>query len=181
MGQLDGPIIIFFNSPIKGTKQEGTMSDLKEVPTQQEGLRLPTYQSHKQVRGGKITGIERATLAGTAGEGIRVLVFGEAGGQRHKVSDSWFEKHKPERGGYFVQYENGYESYSPAEAFELGNSRLEMTVSELKASMDIQAAIDGMTFKGAEISLNHAMEAVVRRKEAVMMNTSFFSDNKEGT
>ncbi len=36
------------------------------------------------------------------------------------VSSDYMSKHKPEPGGYYVKYEDGYESYSPAEAFESG-------------------------------------------------------------
>lgn len=32
----------------------------------------------------------------------------------------WANKHNPLVGGYYVRYEDGYESYSPAEAFESG-------------------------------------------------------------
>jgi hypothetical protein len=34
------------------------------------------------------------------------------------VSESYLLKHTPAPGGYYVRYEDGYESYSPAEAFE---------------------------------------------------------------
>jgi hypothetical protein len=33
-------------------------------------------------------------------------------------------KHSPEAGGYYVQYKDGYTSFSPAEAFEEGYTRL---------------------------------------------------------
>ena len=36
------------------------------------------------------------------------------------MSGLWMERHQPEVGGYFVRYKDGYESYSPAEAFEEG-------------------------------------------------------------
>jgi hypothetical protein len=41
------------------------------------------------------------------------------------VDDEWYCKHKPQPGGYYVRYEDGYTSYSPAEAFEAGYSELE--------------------------------------------------------
>lgn len=37
-----------------------------------------------------------------------------------EVSAEWVEKHQPQVGGYFVQYADGYQSYSPAKAFEEG-------------------------------------------------------------
>ena len=38
------------------------------------------------------------------------------------ASDEYMLKNKPEVGGYYVKYEDGYESYSPAEPFEKGYS-----------------------------------------------------------
>lgn len=38
-----------------------------------------------------------------------------------KVDFTWHDKHKPQVGGYFVLYPDGYQSYSPAEPFEAGN------------------------------------------------------------
>lgn len=35
-----------------------------------------------------------------------------------EVRTSYYEKHKPEVDGYYVRYVDGYESFSPAEAFE---------------------------------------------------------------
>ena len=40
------------------------------------------------------------------------------------VSAEWFRKHKPEVGGYYVVYEDGYKSFSPAISFENGYSPL---------------------------------------------------------
>ena len=38
-----------------------------------------------------------------------------------KVSHyGYYEKHRPEPGGYYVVYDDGYKSYSPAKAFEDG-------------------------------------------------------------
>ena len=34
--------------------------------------------------------------------------------------EEWLDKHNPEVGGYYVVYEDGYKSFSPAKAFEEG-------------------------------------------------------------
>ena len=39
--------------------------------------------------------------------------------------DGFVQKHNPQSGGYYVRYEDGYESYSPAEAFESGYTPIE--------------------------------------------------------
>lgn len=36
------------------------------------------------------------------------------------VEKDWFQKHSPEKGGYYVVYQGGYASYSPAADFESG-------------------------------------------------------------
>lgn len=41
------------------------------------------------------------------------------------VRAEWVIKFKPAVGGYYVQYADGYASYSPAEAFEEGYTRME--------------------------------------------------------
>jgi hypothetical protein len=70
------------------------------------------YQCHKRVRAGKIRGIEHRPAAG-------VVIHLEDGSLIAQTS-SWYSKHLPSRGGYLVAYEDGYTSFSPAEAFEAG-------------------------------------------------------------
>jgi hypothetical protein len=41
-----------------------------------------------------------------------------------KVSKEYVEKHNPQAGGYYVVYKDGYKSFSPAEAFEEGYTKL---------------------------------------------------------
>lgn len=80
-------------------------------------VELPQYKCHKVVRAAKITDLR--------GNGTEApdLVLGEIGGIVALLPD-WYEKHKPHVGGYYVLYEDGYKSFSPAEAFEGGYTRL---------------------------------------------------------
>jgi hypothetical protein len=88
---------------------------------------LTKYKSHKEVHAAKITQITE-----TKGEDPNALgawlVFGELAKHDEFVGEhvkaGWLEKHKPEVGGYFVRYEGGYTSYSPAAAFEGGYTAL---------------------------------------------------------
>lgn len=41
------------------------------------------------------------------------------------VGENYMKKHKPYVGGYFVVYEDGYHSFSPAEPFENGYKLIE--------------------------------------------------------
>jgi hypothetical protein len=81
------------------------------------GVELPLYQCHKKVRAAKITGIAPSTSDST------LLKLEEVGGTV-TVPLEWATKHKPQIGGYYVQYADGYISYSPAKAFEEGYTNL---------------------------------------------------------
>jgi len=76
---------------------------------------MPRYKCHKEVWALKIANIK------SDGEGCTALILPEdARYAVFKVSADYMEKHKPEVGGYYVVYKDGYLSYSPAEAFEEG-------------------------------------------------------------
>lgn len=49
----------------------------------------------------------------------------EDGYEPFEVSGEYLVKHKPTVGGYWVLYADGYQSFSPAQAFEEGYSRIE--------------------------------------------------------
>lgn len=82
---------------------------------------LPKYQSHKKVWALKIKSIvkdgegeDRET------DGSAMITPFEDYYAPFKVDWQYMSKHKPEVGGYFVVYEDGYRSFSPAKAFEDG-------------------------------------------------------------
>lgn len=77
---------------------------------------LPRYRCHKEVQAAKITRVEALH--------VPHLVL-DVGRDPVGVDPSWLEKHKPEVGGYYVRYEDGYTSYSPAEVFEKGYALIE--------------------------------------------------------
>ena len=76
---------------------------------------LPRYRSHKEVNAAKIDVITPNDNGSTS------LVCGTA---TISVSREYVDKHGPQVGGYYVLYEDGYESWSPAEAFESGYTRI---------------------------------------------------------
>ena len=81
---------------------------------------LPKYKCHKIVHAAKITEIESHE---SNGFGSHTMIFGEVGMEQF-LTDVWKEKHNPQVGGYFVIYEDNYISYSPAEAFEAGYTKI---------------------------------------------------------
>jgi hypothetical protein len=80
---------------------------------------MPQYRCHKKVWALKI-GELREPVAGDPIEMHSVLVPADALYAAFGLTGEYMAKHKPQAGGYWVQYEDGYESYSPAKAFEEG-------------------------------------------------------------
>lgn len=86
------------------------MIDSDEQGVQRE---MPKYKCHKEVWAIKISGI-------TDMFGKDCILPSEKGYGPIPVSREYMEKHKPQAGGYYVVYSDGYKSYSPADAFESG-------------------------------------------------------------
>ena len=88
---------------------------------------LAQYRSHKVVRAGKILSL---TPPGEIDSGHWVLqvVQGSEEGAKAveiKVKKDVFARSIPEPGAYFVVYADGYQSWSPAAAFEEGYNRIQ--------------------------------------------------------
>lgn len=82
---------------------------------------MPQYKSHKTVWALKIADVLDPTVDGNESDGTRILVPAESGRYApFRVPRDYVTKHNPTPGGYYVQYEDGYASFSPAEAFESG-------------------------------------------------------------
>lgn len=86
------------------------------MSTEQE---LPKYQSHKQVWALKI---KEVMCHAAKPEGA--IIPEDRGYAPIAVSKEYLEKHNPQPGGYFVVYQDGYRSFSPADAFESGYTRV---------------------------------------------------------
>ncbi len=98
-------------------------------------LKLPQYQCHKKVRAGKIIYM-RANGDGTHTLDLvypRFYKGSEAVATEVEVPASYMSQHAPEIGGWFVVYEDGYQSYSPAKAFEVSYTLIVDKQSEVKA------------------------------------------------
>lgn len=86
-----------------------------------EQRHLPKYRCHKEVRAARIDRMAHNTVGSN-------IILGLSCGATRTVSHDWFKKHAPAHGGYFVEYEDGYTSYSPAGAFESGYTLIEAEV-----------------------------------------------------
>ena len=74
-------------------------------------VKLKKWKCHKTVHAGKIVGLKY--------DGLFVNLELDDG-QIVAVDTEWANKHDVEDNGYYVVYEDGYASWSPAEPFEEG-------------------------------------------------------------
>lgn len=96
------------------------------TPDDQTGaaVEMPRYQSHKKVWALKIKSIGADPSAPQGSFGSCIFTPEEDGYAPVKLDAAYVDKHKPEVGGYYVVYPDGYKSFSPAKAFEDGYTRL---------------------------------------------------------
>lgn len=80
-----------------------------------ETMEMPIYQCHKRVWALKIKEVVYDQPPGNV-----TLIPDEDGYGPITLDAAWAGKHRPQAGGYYVVYDDGYKSYSPASAFELG-------------------------------------------------------------
>jgi hypothetical protein len=89
---------------------------------------MPKYQSHKQVWALKIASIERdsdkAQEENRETDGSAIITPADDGYAPFNVDAAYLRKHEPQVGGYYVVYPDGYKSFSPADAFEGGYTRI---------------------------------------------------------
>lgn len=87
---------------------------------------LPLFLCHKHVRAAQIENVEEVGRRAGNGELVEtVKLLTLVGGSSVRVKGSWWYRHQAKTGGYFIQYADGYTSYSPKEAFESGYSLVE--------------------------------------------------------
>lgn len=79
---------------------------------------MPWYRCHKVVQALKIRDVMNLR------DGRGIIAPQEEGFRPFIVSTVFMQKHDPKEGGYYVVYKDGYQSYSPAEAFEDGYEQI---------------------------------------------------------
>lgn len=90
---------------------------------------LPKYKCHKEVWALQIERIEydsaKARDEHRESDCSALLVFADAAGIAPiRVNAHYLKRHDPHFGGYYVVYADGYQSFSPAKAFEEGYTRV---------------------------------------------------------
>lgn len=88
---------------------------------------LPLYASHKVLRAAEIRGIEIGTLSCA----LTVVYPSEEGIviRRIAVPDEFFFRKRPLAGDFYVEYEDGYQSWSPRKNFLEGYAPVRITVT----------------------------------------------------
>lgn len=79
---------------------------------------MPRYKCHKEVWALKIKEIKRVPFGNA--HVVHYLIPEESSYAPLELSLEYIGKHSPVAGGYYVVYDDGYISYSPAKAFEDG-------------------------------------------------------------
>lgn len=80
---------------------------------------LPKYTCHKEV-----WALEIKMIGISEEDGSGLITPEDDKYAAFIVSKDYMDKHKPAFGGYYVLYKGGYESFSPAEAFESGYTKI---------------------------------------------------------
>ena len=77
---------------------------------------MPKYRCHKEVHAVEI---EKITYSKHY-----AMIYPDSRFAAIRVDAEYVRKHNPQAGGYYVVYKDGYESWSPKEAFEDGYTKL---------------------------------------------------------
>ena len=87
---------------------------MDQMNSSESATEMPRYRCFKEVHALKISSVGKNPENGNA-----ILVF-DGAYQPKEMTAEYGDKHSPKEGGYYVLYADGYESFSPAEAFENG-------------------------------------------------------------
>lgn len=80
---------------------------------------MPRYKCHKEVWALKIADLKPCF----PDDGTLMMTPADSGFAPILLDAAFVAKHKPQVGGYYVVYKDGYKSWSPAQAFEEGYTR----------------------------------------------------------
>lgn len=86
-------------------------SEMEHEAHHQVAMEMPRYQSHKRVYALKIARVEGCTITPDDGRYAPI-----------SVEPEMYLRYTPTAGDYYVVYDDGYKSFSPAKAFEDGYS-----------------------------------------------------------
>ena len=101
----------------------------EEITQASVDMEMPKYRCHKEVHALKIAKILKypnQSRGGNRPAYISATITPEESGYADfSVDSEYIRKHDPQVGGYYMVYEDGYKSFSPAKAFEDGYTLIE--------------------------------------------------------
>jgi hypothetical protein len=116
-----------------------------------DAVEMPRYQCHKKVWALKIADI-KLNVPEKPSTGA-MITPSEKGYAPFSVDAAYMDKHKPQIGGYYVVYDDGYKSFSPAKAFEEGYTRVP-SIRNIAAQAYKAEAMDRMTREAPDETKN---------------------------
>lgn len=126
---------------------------------------LPVYQCHKKVWALKIMTVSKhahpnpdaddAQFEASAQFQGAILLFEDERYAGIPVDADWYRKHKPTEGGYYVVYQDGYTSFSPAAAFESGYAAVQPPAQPPKVVLLSLGRGTTVTLNGIPVELEH--------------------------
>jgi len=90
-----------------------------------EMAQMPQYQCHKKVRALKIETLKHTGTQEHESDGSLLMIPENKLYEPFILDAKFVSKHNPKEGGYYIVYDDGYASFSPAQAFESGYTLLE--------------------------------------------------------
>jgi hypothetical protein len=97
-------------------------------------MKMPRYKCHKEVFALKVMQIEEIISNDNYNNSCTIIP--EAPYEKFTVDGDYRNKHNPVVGGYYVLYDDGYESFSPQKAFEDGYTLIPESNIEPKIDKD---------------------------------------------
>lgn len=96
-----------------------------EINESGTSIELPKYKCTKEVWALKIKDINKHEFlkdpkTGNRPDNYYTIVPENNRYMPFNVDENYWNKHQPKTGGYYVQYKDGYKSFSPSDAFEDG-------------------------------------------------------------
>lgn len=103
---------------------------------QEASAEMPQYQCHKKVYALKISKVKQSSTTTPGGpQGTWDLIPEDKQYGAIVVPHEFVLKNNPQPGGYYVEYVDGYKSYSHAEAFESGYTIIKESVGGAEVSV----------------------------------------------
>ena len=85
---------------------------------------MPKYKCHKEVWALRIRNVYTKSEPGQDHLESTFLSFMDDNYADIEVDEEYISKHLPQIGGYYVVYKDGYKSFSPANSFEEGYTKI---------------------------------------------------------